>query len=1287
MWWSCVFVKRDFSPMALKAKGERLSLICLGLVVVVLNSFGQCAAVTQTRSSKSSIVLGPHLNGDLNNGKEEQSTGAVRFGRLILGRNVKPRNASFSGDEHTVSKVRVSNVSLDDADYQSDMGWEPKQLGGHVYGTIRPSSPVVQSLLQMEPSVECVGDSMKLKFHDTGSTPGSLFSVDRGNKSPLPLSQLPTNCGHSISTTHQDWIFIAIYKGCYVTLEDGNYVLPMRWCGLPIKMSCPAKTFKPNPPTVSCYPEGMVVKMEGGTSAKDLRVKFKGHWQPLMRVSSHCGYSVVAHLEAVTISAHYEPCVELKDGMFTLELAGEGEFKVSCPSPVDQSFPRPNYPQTPVFPVPPTIALQPSPMFPPQPTSPPKPQAPLHPYYTKPAEKPKPATLPPGIPQYYFSFYPLPATPPPATKVPQGHEQHPDYRHPKPVTSSPPKDPQPPWYSESFYPRPAEPVTRMPGELPPATEAPNDKVYYPYDRYPYDPQPAKPVTRPPVIQRPATEKPTSPLHPYYTQPATLPPGNPQYYFSFYPLPATPPPATKVPQGHEQHPDYRHPKPVTGSPAEDYQIPWEFFDRQPAKPVTRTPVTVPTPAILPPATEKPTSPLRPYYPKPATLPPGNSQYYFSFYPLPPKPVTPPPQVSTPATKAPQGHVQHPYYPHPLYPPHPKPVTGSPPKDSQIPWDSFDPQPFKPAMYPVTQKPTPAMLPPATEKPTAPLHPYYPHHYQQFYPEPAKPITIPLRPATQTPEQTPLVVHTWIPAPQQPSHPRTTKAPPTVAPSSPQPGDSYPPHPGYCPAVCPTGFLTCCPMPISFHQHHHNHFGPVTSKDSGIIPAYPFKHTSDLFNYASVSGPTQATTTPQPITVQTVAPTKMTLTGFHDYWSQHGMRFSASLASYAQVPSDANKPSEPQSPKQSHFQPYNPQQPMRPYFEAPASDSNKPMAQQQPIQPYLPHNPQRLMHAYPLPYNPQGPVQPHGQAPVYSNKPLELKRPASDPSKPSEPQSLSSDLNKPLKPQPSKWPNYPFRPPMWYDPDMFYASKPLLQPHHQTQLSESAMQMHSTLEQLSPQEHPHGLLQPPRPVKELGGSLPSNSKGISSLQQQNPSGHQMPTHYGSLPIYYAGAKPSYPQKPAAKPSGKPSRSEFPESFEHYWKPIVPLGPNEGFHVSYPAQSAGGSYPAQSAGGSYPAQSAGGSYPAQSAGGSYPAQSAGGSYPAQSAGGSYPAQSAGGSYPAQSAGGSYPAQSAGGSYPAQSAGGSYPAQSAGGSYPAQSAGGSYPAQSAGGSYPAAN
>lgn len=123
MCWSGVFVKRDFSPMAWNAKGGRLALICLGLVVVVLNSFGQCTALAQTSSSKSSIVLGPHFKGDLNNGKEEQSTGAVRLGRLILGRNVKPRNASFSTDEPTVSRVRSSNGSLDDdADYQSDMG-------------------------------------------------------------------------------------------------------------------------------------------------------------------------------------------------------------------------------------------------------------------------------------------------------------------------------------------------------------------------------------------------------------------------------------------------------------------------------------------------------------------------------------------------------------------------------------------------------------------------------------------------------------------------------------------------------------------------------------------------------------------------------------------------------------------------------------------------------------------------------------------------------------------------------------------------------------------------------------------------------------------------------------------------------------------------------------------------------------------------------------------------------------------------------------------------------------
>ncbi|XP_041753094.2 proline-rich extensin-like protein EPR1 [Coregonus clupeaformis] len=1158
MWWAGVFVKRDFNPMAWNAEGQHISLICLGLFVVVLNSFGQCNALTQTRASMSSIVLGPHFKGNINNGKAEQSTGAVRFGRLILGRNVKPRNESFATDERAVSKVISSNGSLDDeADYQSDMGWESKQLEGQVYGTASPNSPVVASLLQMEPRVECVGDSMKLTVHDTGATPGALFFVDRGNhQSPLPLSQLPSSCGHSMRTTRRDWIFIAIYNGCYVTREDDKYVLPLRWWGLPMKMSCPAKKpSKPNPPTVSCYPEGMVVKMEGGTSAEELRVKFKGHWQPLMSVSPQCGYSVVAHLEAVIISAHYEPCVETKDGMFTLELAREGEIKVSCPGSVEQPFPRPSYPQNPVT-LPPVIALQQSPMFPPRPTPPPKPQAPLQPYYTKPAEKPKPATPPPWNPQYHFPFYPQPAEP--VTSSPPKDPQPPWYsdsfypQPAKPVTRSPPKEPQPPWYSESFYPQPAKPVTRSPPKEP-------QPHWYSESFYP---QPAKPVTSSP----PKDPQPPWYSDSFYPQPAKpvtrSPPKEPQppwYSESFYPQPAKP--VTRSPPKEPQPPWYSESfypqpaKPVTRSPPKDPQPPWysESFYPQPAKPVTRSPPKDPQPPWY----------SESFYPQPAKpvtrSPPKDPQppwYSDSFYPQPAEPVTHTPATLPPATEAPNGKVYYPYYQYP-----------------------YDPQPAKPATHPpASQKPTHVMLPLATEKPTTPLHPYDPHpYYQHFYPRPAKPITIPLRPGTQKPEQTPLAVHTWTPASPQSSHPRTTKAPESVAPST-RPGDPYPPHPGYCPTICPTGFLNCCPMPVSFHQHHHNHFGPVASKDGVIIPHYPFKYTSDLFNYVSVSGPTQATTTPEPVKVQTVAPSKTSLTGFHDYWSRHGMRFSTALASYGQAPSDANKPSEPQRPKQSHFQPYNPQ-PMHPYFQAPSSDSNKPTEQQRPMQPYLPYNPQRLMHAYPLPYNPQGPVQPNGQAPVYSNKPLELQRPASDPSKPSEPQALSSGPNKPLKPQPSTRPHYPFRPPpMWHDPDVFYASKPLMQPdHHQTQLSESAMHMHGKLEQLtSPQEQPH------RPVKEWGGSLPSNSEGISSLQQPNPSSQQMPTHYGSLPIYYAGSKPSYPQKPEAKPSGKPSRPEFPESFEHYWKPIVPLGSNQGFHVSYPAQSAGGSYPAQSAGG---------------------------------------------------------------------------------------------------------
>lgn len=93
---------------------------------------------------------------------------------------------------------------------------------------------------------------------------------------------------------------VAPYDGCFVTQEVGrltrdvfglrvdsatctfsrwfqedNYVLPMLWLGLSVRLLCPqVRQCSSKPPTVTCYAEGMVVKMEWPLSEIYVNGKF-----------------------------------------------------------------------------------------------------------------------------------------------------------------------------------------------------------------------------------------------------------------------------------------------------------------------------------------------------------------------------------------------------------------------------------------------------------------------------------------------------------------------------------------------------------------------------------------------------------------------------------------------------------------------------------------------------------------------------------------------------------------------------------------------------------------------------------------------------------------------------------------------------------------------------------------------------------------------------------------------------------------------------------------------------
>ena len=123
------------------------------------------------------------------------------------------------------------------------------------------------------------------------------FNFSGSHLSPLPVSKLPSSCGYTLRSTQKAFVLVAPYDGCFVTLEVGysivkaqdtyslhlhtqnatwcfqedSYVLPLRWLGLPVKMSCPlSKKSSPSPPMVTCHAEGMVVKTEW--SGSDIKV-------------------------------------------------------------------------------------------------------------------------------------------------------------------------------------------------------------------------------------------------------------------------------------------------------------------------------------------------------------------------------------------------------------------------------------------------------------------------------------------------------------------------------------------------------------------------------------------------------------------------------------------------------------------------------------------------------------------------------------------------------------------------------------------------------------------------------------------------------------------------------------------------------------------------------------------------------------------------------------------------------------------------------------------------------
>ncbi|XP_058647667.1 uncharacterized protein LOC131549471 [Onychostoma macrolepis] len=223
------------------------------------------------------------------------SENTVRFGKLLIGGH---------------SAVSNNDVKTSDGSQSNE---EVRLL------------PAKAKLQRLGSSVQCRNDSMVLRIPGPRMPP---FLVDRGEESPVPLSELPASCGFSLKRVRRDVSLVAPYRGCHVRQQDFSYILPLIIMGEPVQMSCPVS---PRLPAVSCFSSGMMITL--GIRADDVKVKVDGSWQPLLLTCTRCSFTLEATAGSTVVTAPFTGnCWELTDTEWQLPLMyGDREVTLSCP--------------------------------------------------------------------------------------------------------------------------------------------------------------------------------------------------------------------------------------------------------------------------------------------------------------------------------------------------------------------------------------------------------------------------------------------------------------------------------------------------------------------------------------------------------------------------------------------------------------------------------------------------------------------------------------------------------------------------------------------------------------------------------------------------------------------------------------------------------------------------------------------------------------------------------------------------------------------------------------------
>ncbi|XP_060883530.1 uncharacterized protein LOC132954976 [Labrus mixtus] len=270
------------------------------------------------------------------------------------------RNVALNGSSwtlgHTNPRPKSSSSSSGDGDgdgYQADsIDFEGVQ--GEILGPSLDSNPEWQA---MRPLLYCDNNGMTF----TASGEGLTHLLVSSGATPISPFHLPPCCGYSVRTT---WSYLELtvpYGACYVTEEDGDYVLPLLWRGLPLTLSCPMPLSTPAPtpshsgPALFCSQYGMAVQIPWQEQEMPMmEVAVNGFWGPF--VSEKCAYRVRSCSGALNFFISYSaPCFTSMDGFHLHLILNCRGYILSCPSPL----PSPRnlqFPQTP----PPTTTEKPS---------------------------------------------------------------------------------------------------------------------------------------------------------------------------------------------------------------------------------------------------------------------------------------------------------------------------------------------------------------------------------------------------------------------------------------------------------------------------------------------------------------------------------------------------------------------------------------------------------------------------------------------------------------------------------------------------------------------------------------------------------------------------------------------------------------------------------------------------------------------------------------------------------------------------------------------------------------